>query len=224
VVSIQPFDTELARKEPVLNNVEVLKMLRDHEMYPTYISKDEISQIVRTCNQKICPQVPTGQNTVNYDAFKSLILQVAHNGFSRAPKNMSFDPLVAKLEAMLAIFTQAMKKKNLSTILYEDPDIVGPISDKDMELLKQLNEKIKTEPDYPLPSGFVRIKEKVPVYNYGVSEARIKRDGEASAVANMILDDVMNAAFGIRLAERTVSMEERFKVKVTAARFKERQA
>lgn len=54
-----------------------------------------------------------------------------------------------------------MKQKNMSTILYEDPD--GNPVGRDKELIASLTDKLETEPDYPLPEGFNKIKEMRPV-------------------------------------------------------------
>ena len=49
----------------------------------------------------------------------------------------------------------------MSTILYEDPD--GNPVGRDKELIASLTDKLETEPDYPLPEGFNKIKEMRPV-------------------------------------------------------------
>lgn len=46
------------------------------------------------------------------------------------------------------------KAKGLSAILYEDPDIttIG-----DLEVLKELNKRLKDQPDFILPEGYYKV-------------------------------------------------------------------
>jgi hypothetical protein len=61
-----------------------------------------------------------------------------------------------------------MKKEALAkgqnTILFDDPDAVS-IADPD--LLIALNKKLEKDPEYPIPEGFTKRKEKTISYNYG---------------------------------------------------------
>jgi len=51
--------------------------------------------------------------------------------------------MVKSLEALVHTFLEATKKRNLSTLLYEDPDAVVGMTQKDKELLISLNETVK---------------------------------------------------------------------------------
>ena len=99
------------------------------------------------------------------------------------------------------MFKEATTKRNLSTLLYEDPDAVAGISLKDRELIKQLNAKVSSEPDYPVPEGFVKIKEKVPVYRYEIPEAMRPVIGEARSTAIEIVDDLLSKLYNVHVIE-----------------------
>jgi len=49
----------------------------------------------------------------------------------------------------------------LSTILYEDPDAA-----QDSEIIAALNEKVENDPDYILPEGYQKVREKSQIYSY----------------------------------------------------------
>jgi hypothetical protein len=49
-------------------------------------------------------------------------------------------------------------------LLYEIDD--GAQNPKDRELITMLNEKLLSEPEYPLPDGFVKVKEFRPVVSF----------------------------------------------------------
>lgn len=51
--------------------------------------------------------------------------------------------------------------------MFDDPDAIS-ISDPD--LLIALNKKLEKDPDYPVPEGFTKWKEKTILYQYGAPE------------------------------------------------------
>lgn len=54
---------------------------------------------------------------------------------------------------MITLFEKATRARGNSTVLYEDPDATDL---KDRALIKALNDKIQTNPDYPVPEGFYK--------------------------------------------------------------------
>lgn len=69
-------------------------------------------------------------------------------------KHLSPPEMVLKL---IQYFEKATRSRGQSTLLYEDPDIttIG-----DQELLKEMNKRIKDNPDYILPENFFKVVEK----------------------------------------------------------------
>lgn len=122
------------------------------------------------------------------------------------------------MQALLATFEEATKNRKQSTLLYEDPDAVVAMTQKDRDLLKQINEKIQEEPDYPIPDGFLKVKEKVPIYNYSVPEAAVPFIGEPKTICVELVDELLSKLFDIHVLEPTVTMEERFRVKPSMQR------
>ena len=76
--------------------------------------------------------------------------------------------MVKQLEALVHKFERATKARKLSTLLYEDPDAVVGLNDDERDQLKSLNQRIKEKPDIPMPEGYLKVKERVPVYDYSV--------------------------------------------------------
>ena len=52
-------------------------------------------------------------------------------------------------------------------MLYEDPDTttIG-----DSELMKEVNKRLKENPDYPIPENFYKVVEKDQIFKYEVPE------------------------------------------------------
>ena len=152
---------------------------------------------------------------MTYPGFRQFIIQLAIHGFSRPPHNLSQQPLVKSLEALLSLFEESTKKRQLSTLLYEDPDAIAGISQKDRDLIKQLNVKVNDEPDYPVPEGFTKVREKVPVYKYEVPDTVRPFLGEEKSVAIELIDELLGKLFDIHVIEPIVKQEEKYRVKPT---------
>ena len=116
---------------------------------------------------------------------------------------------------MVDRFEDATKERGNSTLLYEDPDA---IDDKDHDLVLALTQKLQTDPDYPIPEGFMKIKEKRPEYNYDLPEFTKDIAGEPMVMSLMILDELLNQKLGLHFIEPTVSYVEKVKVKRTVSK------
>ena len=73
-------------------------------------------------------------------------------------------------------------------------------------MCRQLNETVKTQPDYPMPDGFLKVKEKVPVYNYKVPDSAKQYLGEAKTVCVEIVDELLSKLFDFHVLEPLVTM------------------
>lgn len=105
------------------------------------LNKEELSQMVRLVNQK-GDEPRTDISTLTYAGYQTFLIQLAVHIFSKPPMDLSSQPMVKSLEALVETFTEATKKRNLSTLLYEDPDAVL-LSQKEKDNLKSLNEAVK---------------------------------------------------------------------------------
>ena len=64
-----------------------------------------------------------------------------------------------------------------------------------------LTEKLVTEPEYPLPDGFIKVKELRPVVSYEVPASTAMLIGEARTVSVALIDDLCNELFGLHILE-----------------------
>jgi len=72
-------------------------------------------------------------------------------------------------------------------MIYEDPDIttIG-----DMEMLREMNRRVKDNPDYILPEGYYKVVEKDQNFNYQIPE--YMQIPESKKIAIETLDWLMN--------------------------------
>jgi hypothetical protein len=66
---------------------------------------------------------------------------------------LSHLPPVEPIRAMVTNFEAATRARGHSTVLYEDPDAT---SAGDKVLIKALNDKLRTDPGYPIPEGYYK--------------------------------------------------------------------
>ena len=93
-------------------------------------------------------------------------------------------------------------------MLYEDPDTttVG-----DQDVLKEMNRRVKENPDILLPEGYYKVYEKDLVHNYEVPD--FVDISESSCICIEVLDSILFETMGVHFLEAIVSYEQRVKVK-----------
>lgn len=74
-----------------------------------------------------------------------------------------------------------------------------------------LNKKLAEDPNYPVPEGFTKQKEKTLVYSYGFPE--YLGLSEAQQEAYSFLDEFINDKFGFHFLEPLCTFEERAKIR-----------
>ena len=81
--------------------------------------------------------------SMTYEIFTIFVVQLAVHCFSRAPQDLSCQPMVRSLQALVNTFEEGTRKRKLSTLLYEDIDAASAMASlpaKERELCEQLNE------------------------------------------------------------------------------------
>ena len=154
-------------KTSQINLAEVTKILKDHNTFPTLITKDEIASLIRLINMQSNSANANDIAMLDYNQFMHLIPQIAFLAFSRPPMDKSHLPPVESMRALIDQWTEATRDRGKSTQLFEDPD---QSSFADTELVAALNRKAQADPNFIIPEGFRKITEKTPIYNYVIPE------------------------------------------------------
>lgn len=115
---------------------------------------------------------------------------------------------VKSLELYVEKMGQAMKKKKANTIMYDDPEATS-ISDPD--LLQALNKKISEDPNYPVPEGYMKKKEKNLVYSYGAPTYFPLSEAQKDSME--ILDELIFEKCGFHFLEPICTFEETIKIR-----------
>lgn len=83
----------------------------------------------------------------------------------------------------------------------------------DKELIQALDKKINEDPNYPIPEGYTKVVEKIPVYSYKVPECAAKFLKESKVMATEVMDEILNDILGIHFLEPQIKFDVRYKVK-----------
>jgi hypothetical protein len=89
------------------------------------MNKDEVTQLIKSVNTKLFDK-KSEIVALDFNAFIQFLISFALISHSRPPVDLSGMPAVECIHKMIERFKKATKAKNLSTLLYEDPDAVDP--------------------------------------------------------------------------------------------------
>jgi hypothetical protein len=89
------------------------------------MNKDEVTQLIKSVNTKLFDK-KSEIVALDFNAFIQFLISFALISHSRPPVDLSGIPAVECIHKMIERFRKATKAKNLSTLLYEDPDAVDP--------------------------------------------------------------------------------------------------
>lgn len=182
-------------------------MFDDYGFEKKVINKDEIQTLCKLVNFKIMNKFEP--RALEYSGFKEWIMQISIYIYSKpGPTDLSAFPALKMLETFVAKMKSEAIAKNQNTILFDDPDAVS-ISDPD--LLIALNKKLEQDPEYPVPEGFTKRKEKTIVYSYGAPTYCNLSEAQTTAIE--ILDELLLAKFGFHFLEPICTFEEKTKIR-----------
>jgi hypothetical protein len=198
--SIANFD-KYQEKSETMNIAELTMFLKDHGFsHKHHLSKEELAGLIRQINLKKINKFEL--SALSYPGWLEFILQASHFIYSRKPYFMDNLPIVQQLYAFFEQMKKATKEKGESLVLFEDPDSTVMA---DPDLLKALNKKLKENPDYPVPEGFKKFKEKVITHNYEVP--KFIEMSEAQKLAIEMLDDFIFEKFQFHYLEPITNTE-----------------
>jgi hypothetical protein len=76
-----------------------------------------------------------------------------------------------------------------------------------------LNERLEENPEYPLPSGFIKVKERTESQKFKLPDNMMPFIGRARILIIPILDELIDELFKVHYLEPFVSYEDHVKVK-----------
>lgn len=181
-------------KSETMNMAEITMFLNDHGFTKAHLSREELAGLIRLINLKKVKRFDL--TALSYPGWLEFIIQASHFIYSRKPYFMDNLPLVEQIKAFFNQMEKTAKQKGESVVLYEDPDATVMA---DAELLKALNKKLIENPEYPVPEGFKKVKEKTLLYNYEVPKFIEMKESTKTSLE--VLDDLIFEKFQFHILE-----------------------
>jgi hypothetical protein len=82
-----------------------------------------------------------------------------------------------------------------------------------MQVCLELNKRLADDPSYPIPEGYSKGIEKIPIYDYSLPESIAQILPESKAVSIETLDGIFHDIFNFHIIEPLVTIEERPRVR-----------
>lgn len=194
----------LAERKSKLNDAECIKLLKDFNIIPKLLNKEELRGIMRTYNHQVAKQAE--QSYVGYKGFKDVFCQVAFFIYSRKPLDYSHLPPVVSLKVLLNYMRDYLKAQGKNTELFDEPD--PGTGDKDV--VRSLNKLLQKNPKAPIPEGYEKIEDKeVQVFFYVPNNLKIPISYKYSIE---ILSDIL-ADIGIIILEPQIEYSTTYRIK-----------
>ena len=151
----------------------------------------------------VSKQSKNAQLTIlDFNGYLTWIQQAAFNFFHHSQPSERVKELVWTMR-------EATARKSLSILLFEDYEA----RDDTNQLLNALQHKLESEPDYPLPAGYSKVKERTQVLDFTLSNFGFSFLGEAQIVAVEMMDQILCAALDTHFLEPAVSYRDSYRVR-----------
>ena len=197
------FDSHAERKSK-LTDGEYIRIMKDHNVIPGMLTKEELRTIMRSYNHRIIKQADQG--FVDYEGFKGAFCQIAYHIYSKKNQDYNHLPPVVSVKLLLDYMRNYLKSKNISTEVFDEPDP----GKGDKDVVKSLNKLLLKDPNTPMPEGYKRITDKDLRIFYTVPDCL----GMPASYKNSIeiLDSILSN-IGIRIIEPQVEYITNYRAK-----------
>ncbi|CAG9318804.1 unnamed protein product [Blepharisma stoltei] len=185
----------------VITEAEIRKLLREQGITKEMISNSEIKKIYTQMIVKL--KIPV----LSYSEFFNFLIQISAAIYSKKQRNLLEFPLAVSYKALFEHFSKYAENNGIPKSYYEDPDYgIG-----DPEVAKGLNEKLKRDPEYPMPEGYKRSKQESMEVSYFIPKHL--EILEKQKIAIEILDEIFYKSFKFHFLEHKISLKTSYHAK-----------
>lgn len=138
---------------------EIVKLLRDHGVTSSFITTEEIKRILAWYLMK------HKQNGVDIQGFGPILYYFSSFLYSKGPNSLNSYQAGVCLMMLMNVF-----KNSKFNVIPADSFDEPYLGTGDKDVIKMLNHRLKTNPDFVLPEGYVKVKEKDVEIQYNVPE------------------------------------------------------
>ena len=165
-----------------------------------FISLSEIQELVRLVNAEFGENRKGGDlYSLSLVTFPEFFVQMAYRCFSRAPTDLRGQHLGTILDATFALVARAMKRRGLSTLVIEEPEVLALRGDP--RTIRLYNERLREEPELEPPEGYKKYRD-VEFKTYPMLGLRMaKRFPQQHLDCFEIVHELLLGVFGTSLIE-----------------------
>jgi hypothetical protein len=176
-----------------MQSANVWKLLRDHRLDES-ITVNEVQFIVQRINAHFKKDY-RDSSLLDYSAFENFIIQAALAIHSRPPNDMRSRPISEMTQKIVDRFREHAQENRIDEKMFEESD---PVQSAKPDELKDLNEKLKVNPDLILPEGYKKQATKRLAFEYKI---HLHSFDPAYADVLEVLDEILNEKLNIRIIE-----------------------
>mmetsp|Transcript_1654 Transcript_1654/g.3559 ORF Transcript_1654/g.3559 Transcript_1654/m.3559 type:complete len:1208 (+) Transcript_1654:686-4309(+) len=169
--------------EKVLSEGQYWLLLKDQGLTSDMINNEEFRKLMK----KFCVKSGRTNSTLEFRGFVEMLVQVACLVFFKDQYGLADFPPDIAFSKLFEVFNRSFTARGESLAIFEEAE---------SELIRTMNAKLAENPDFELPSNFMRCEEVRHDVAYELPSINI---AESVASALEILDEVMVRALNIHL-------------------------
>jgi hypothetical protein len=190
-----------------ISRMEFWKFVKDYNL-TNFITQEEVAVLFKQINTKIRNN-HTDLSYLDYEGLKEMMLQSIYLMYSRPPIDLSHLPPAFAIDKFVEMVKKKYKDEGMKTDFFEAANKFSVTSDP--QVVEYLDQKLKEDPDYPIPHKYERIVEKKVIYKPKLCEAL--KVPESYEICYSIVADLVKGFTEIDLLEMIPLVEETYKVR-----------
>jgi hypothetical protein len=175
---------DFSERGGLMQSANVWKLLRDHQL-DEYVTVNEVQYLVQRINAHFKKDY-RDSSLLDYQVFENFIIQAALAIYSRPPMDMRARPISEMVQQIVNRFREHAQENRIDESVFEENDNVQSAKPEE---LKELNEKLKDNPDLILPEGYKKQTSKKLAFEYRLQQHAL--DAAFSDVYE-VLDEILN--------------------------------
>ena len=190
-----------------ISRMEFWKFVKDYNL-TNFITQEEVAVLFKLINMKIRNN-HTDLSYLDYEGHKEMMLQFIYLIYSRPLVDLSHLPPAFGIDKFVELVRKKYKDEGMKTDFFDDANKFSVTSDP--QVVEYLDQKLKEDPNFPIPHKYERIVEKKVTYKPKLCEALKVPD--SYEVCYSIVADLVKGFTQIDLLEMIPLVEETYKVR-----------
>ncbi|KRX07542.1 Armadillo-type fold [Pseudocohnilembus persalinus] len=199
----------LTKKQDKISFADVWRLCKDND-FSVLVSKEEIHQLVKLTNATF--GIKSGDiYSLDLESFPAFLIQLAYLSFSREPRDFRGQHMGVIIQAFFNLAVQAMIRRNENPAIIQEPEILNIRGDP--EVIRSYNEKLRIDPQIPIPDSYKKYKEQDFGTYYIINDKLKQFIPESQLICYEIINDLVYEVVGSNIIEPVTQIETNVKIK-----------